>query len=168
MSTDAPPSRDPGGASREGGLPKGVQLAIGAVIVLGLLGWYGASNLESGATFTYYQTLDEFRASGTLPDAATSLRIHGYVANDSIERDVARKHVRFGVQNDPPHAGVAGSEPLAVVYRSLETPDLFQDGAEVVVEGHLALDGGREVFVADNVLAKCPSKFQAEVEEAEI
>ncbi len=69
------------------------------------------------------------------------------------------------MQNDPPHA--ASSAPgsdvrLAVVYRSLETPDLFKDGAEVVVEGRLQGRGGDAVFVADNVMAKCPSKFQAE------
>ena len=46
-----------------------------------------------------------------------------------------------------------------MVYASLETPDLFKDGAEVVVEGELAYRDGS--FHADNVLAKCPSKFEA-------
>jgi cytochrome c-type biogenesis protein CcmE len=44
-----------------------------------------------------------------------------------------------------------------VVYASLEVPDLFKDGAEVVVEG----EPGAEAFHATNVLAKCPSKFEA-------
>lgn len=49
---------------------------------------------------------------------------------------------------------------LPVVFASLETPDLFKDGAEVVVEGRMlaASDGTR--FHADKVLAKCPSKFE--------
>jgi cytochrome c-type biogenesis protein CcmE len=39
-------------------------------------------------------------------------------------------------------------------------PDLFKDGAEVVVEGRM--DASQQLFVADQVLAKCPSKFQAQ------
>ena len=46
-----------------------------------------------------------------------------------------------------------------MVYASLETPDLFKDGAEVVVEGRLGDDG---TFLASNVMAKCPSKFEGE------
>ncbi len=90
--------------------------------------------------------------------------MHGYVANESIERDLPGKVIRFTVQNDPPHKAVASASDarLPVVYRSLETPDLFKDGAEVVVEGRLEGHGDATVFVADNVMAKCPSKFQAQ------
>jgi cytochrome c-type biogenesis protein CcmE len=53
---------------------------------------------------------------------------------------------------------------MPVVFRSLDVPDLFQDGAEVVVEGRMDPVAG--VFVADLVLAKCPSKFQADPDAA--
>ena len=85
-------------------------------------------------------------------------RVHGYVAIGSIERDVAGKNVRFRIVNTPPHAGGDLGTPLEVVYASLETPDLFKDGAEVVVEGRL----DAAVFRADRVMAKCPSKFEAD------
>ena len=153
-------------ASREPaspGLSKGAQIAIGALAVAALLGWYGYTNL-GGDSFRYYQTLEEFKAAGA-PSPGQGLRVHGYVANASIQRDLGAKQVRFVVQNDPPHAAPAASGSdarLAVVYRSLETPDLFKDGAEVVVEGHLQGRGGDAIFLADNVMAKCPSKFQAE------
>jgi len=74
--------------------------------------------------------------------------------------------VRFAVRNDPPHAGGTARDLLPVVYASLETPDLFQDGAEVVVEGEIEGRGPHAVFRADNVLAKCPSKFEAKRMEA--
>jgi cytochrome c-type biogenesis protein CcmE len=133
---------------------KGLQIAVGAALVAALLGWYSASRLEGGS-FVYYQSLDEFRAAGH-PGAA---RVHGYVIPGSIERDVPARVVRFSVQNDPPHARGRADDALRVVYASLETPDLFKDGAEVVVEGELAPDAAE--FHATNVLAKCPSKFQA-------
>lgn len=166
--TPAEAKRDAATASAgASGLSKGAQIALGALAVAALLGWYGYTNLGGEGTFTYYQTLEEFRAAQPAP-SGRSLRVHGFVAVDSIERDLAGRLVRFHVQNDPPHA--AGSAPandrLVVLYQSLETPDLFKDGAEVVVEGRLEGRGGETLFVADNVMAKCPSKFQAQADQA--
>lgn len=134
-----------------------MQIAGGATLIALLLGWYAWTNLEAGASFTYYQHLNEFRSTAR---AGEQVRVHGYVALGSIERDVAGRRVVFLVQNDPPHASGNAHDPLRVVYASLETPDLFKGGAEVVVEGRLA-DGGA-VFHADKVMAKCPSKFEAQ------
>jgi cytochrome c-type biogenesis protein CcmE len=64
------------------------------------------------------------------------------------------------VQNTPPHAGGSAAGALPVLFTSLETPDLFKEGAEVVIEGRLAQDGPGARFHADKVLAKCPSKFE--------
>ena len=140
-----------------------MQIALGATLVAVLVGWYAVTNLEGGASFAYFQHLSEFQArSAEL--AGRDARVHGYVAPGSIERDLPAKQVRFRVVNDPPHAGGAPGVPLEVVFASLETPDLFKDGAEVVVEGRLASAGG--VFHADKVLAKCPSKFEAAPGEA--
>lgn len=141
-------------------VPKGVQIAIGATAIALLLGWYGMSQLEDGLSFQYFQDLDEFHASAH-EMVGKSARVHGYVASESIERDLEGKRVRFAVQNHPPHKGGPVGETLTVVYESLETPDLFKDGAEVVVEGHLVLARGSRVFEANNLMAKCPSKFEA-------
>jgi len=140
---------------------KGVQIALGGAVVAVLLGWFAWTQLDEGS-FRYFQNLEEFRAAGS-PGAPA--RVHGYVALGSIVRDVEGKNVRFAVQSQPPHAGGTADAALPVVYASLETPDLFKDGAEVVVEGRLA--GGGEVFHASNLLAKCPSKFEAASAEAE-
>ena len=143
-------------------MSKGVQVAGGATLIALLLGWYAATNLEEGASFAYYQSLDEFTAS---PDATSGrhARVHGYVATGSIERDVAARSVRFAVQSQPPHAGGSASGAMPVVFASLETPDLFKEGAEVVLEGRLLRgDGSQARFHADKVLAKCPSKFEGQ------
>lgn len=140
-------------------MSKGVQIAGGATAIALLLGWYALTQLEAGASFTYYKSLAEFQQAA-VGEQSEHARVHGYVAAGSIERDVSARQVRFAVQNDPPHAGGARGTVLPVVFASLETPDLFKDGAEVVVEGRMlaASDGTR--FHADKVLAKCPSKFE--------
>lgn len=149
-------------------MPKGVQLAIGALLVAGLLGWYGWTSLGAADSYAYYQTLGEFLSEAQHAPEAGPARVHGYVAEGSIERDLARRAVRFRVQESPPHAqseNVASTPVLDVQYASLETPDLFKDGAEVVVEGELVSGEGGPVFTATKVLAKWPSKFRAKATE---
>ena len=138
-------------------MSKGVQIALGATAIAVLLGWYGITNLDAKASFTYFQTLEDFQSDRSARDGAPA-RIHGYVAARSIHRNVDAMQVRFRVQNTPTHAGADTGKPLDVVLNSLETPDLFKDGAEVVIEGHLANAGA--VFEADKIMAKCPSKFE--------
>jgi len=154
--------RPDSGLGDEPGAGKGMQLAVGAVVVAALLGWYGWTNLQQGSSFQYFQSLDEFMAVAP-PPTDVGLRVHGYVANASIERDLQGKRVHFRVQASPPHAAGESDRTLTVVYESLETPDLFKDGAEVVLEGHMSRTDVGHVFVADNVMAKCPSKFEAKL-----
>ena len=137
-------------------MSKGVQIAIGALLVVILLGWFGWSQFEEGA-FVYYKNLEELRESGEVNSAA---RIHGFVVAGSIERDLSAKVVRFRVRGTPEGTVGSGEDYLPVVYSSLETPDLFKDGAEVVVEGRL-VGSDRGTFEATHILAKCPSKFEA-------
>jgi cytochrome c-type biogenesis protein CcmE len=141
-------------------MTKGVQVAGGATLVALLLGWYALANLESGASFAYYKSLDEFTASDNVR-SGRPVRVHGYVAEGSIQRDVAGREVRFAVQNTPPHAGGPAGSQLTVIFASLETPDLFKDGAEVVLEGRLRT-GEPDAFLADKLMAKCPSKFEGQ------
>ena len=137
-------------------MSKGVQIAVGAILVVILLGWFGWSQVEEGA-LVYYTNLEELRASG---ETNVGARVHGFVVEGSIERDVSAKVVRFRVRSTQESTGRSGEDALPVVYSSLETPDLFKDGAEVVVEGRLA-GSGRGTFEATHIMAKCPSKFEA-------
>lgn len=133
---------------------KGVQILGAATLVACLLGWLAWAGAEEGA-FRYYQTLDEFRSAAAV---GVPSRVHGYVTPGSIVRDVEGREIRFAVQAVAPHSGGAADGAMPVAFASLEAPDLFKDGAEVVVEGRLQEDGR---FTATNVLAKCPSKFEA-------
>jgi cytochrome c-type biogenesis protein CcmE len=137
-------------------MSKGLQIALGAALVAALIGWYGVSQVDD-------QTLAEFRASG---EPGRAVRVHGFVVPGSIERDVEGKQVLFRVQESAPHAGGSAEGAMPVIYASLETPDLFKDGAEVVVEGRLSAPAG--TFHATNVLAKCPSKFEGQQAQASL
>jgi len=146
-------------------MSKGVQIAGGATLIALILGWYAVTNLDGGIVFTYFETLAEFLASAEAHNGQHS-RIHGFVALQSIERDIPAKEVRFAIVNDPPQVSSGGTvAALAVVFHDLETPDLFKDGAEVVLEGRMVRTNAAMVFHADKVFAKCPSKFETKSTE---
>jgi cytochrome c-type biogenesis protein CcmE len=99
---------------------------------------------NTGASAEFYMTIGQLHACTSC--SARTVRVAGTVASNSITRDAAAVHF---VIND-------GAQNMPVVYGGT-LPDTFVVGGQVVVEGHLASG----VFQADNVLVKCPSKFQA-------
>ncbi len=141
-------------------MSKGTQIAVGASVIALLLGWILVTNSGGTVSFAYFQDLSSFQASA-VDQIGRATRVHGFVAKGSIERDLQAMQVQFRVQNDPPRAGGPVGQTLKVTYASLETPDLFKDGAEVVLEGVLLSAGPDGVYHADKVMAKCPSKFEA-------
>jgi cytochrome c-type biogenesis protein CcmE len=129
---------------------KFVLLGGGIVAAMGFLLAVGAKR-EGG--MTYYVTVTEFRAQ---PVAAKGLRVNGKVADGSIQRLPSGQDVRF-VMTD-------GQSTLPVAYHGI-IPDTFVEGADVVVEG--AMNPSSGTFEAHNLLAKCPSKYEAAQEQGQ-
>jgi cytochrome c-type biogenesis protein CcmE len=50
-----------------------------------------------------------------------------------------------------------GGSRLAVHYTNV-VPDTFQEGGEIVLTGRL--EGVKDLFVSDEMSAKCPSKYE--------
>ena len=113
------------------------------VITLGLLAYVGFTQSK-----TYYHTISEL---STLHPAALHqrMRVSGDVRAGSIARRDGRVDFVLEEQNKTLPVSYIGRDPL---------PDTFKDGAQALVEGHIASDGS---FVADQVQAKCASKYQA-------
>jgi cytochrome c-type biogenesis protein CcmE len=136
-------------------MSKGVQIAVATLTVFVALGWMIAS---SEGTFQYFAHVSEIR-DGDRGQAA-GLRVHGYVVDGSITRDVQSASVEFSIQDraapDASAVPVSNRAAIAVRYDGIDVPDLFRDGAEVVVEGGFV--EGR--FVASKIMAKCPSKYE--------
>jgi cytochrome c-type biogenesis protein CcmE len=101
--------------------------------------------VNTGATAENYLTIAQVTACTSC--SARDVRVAGTVANQPITHD-ASQTAHFTI-ND-------GAHTMPVVYGGT-LPDTLRAGTQVVVEGRLVSG----VFRADNVLAKCPSKFQA-------
>ncbi|HUJ31933.1 MAG TPA: cytochrome c maturation protein CcmE [Candidatus Acidoferrum sp.] len=97
---------------------------------------------------TYYHTIAEL---STLQGSALHqrMRVSGNVRNGTIQ------HVPGGIDFVLEEEGK--SMPVSYIGRD-PLPDTFKDGAQALVEGNLMPDGH---FVAEQVQAKCASKYQA-------
>ncbi len=124
-----------------------VKFAVGAVIIivtLGWLGWLGAT--ESKA---YYHTLPEL---SQLKGSALHqrMRVSGYVEKGSIHQLGGKVDFVLTEKGKTLPVSYVGTSPL---------PDTFYEKhAKAVVQGRL-MPNGR--FVADQVEAKCASKYVA-------
>lgn len=125
------------------------QVAIAVAVVIGALGYIVFAGMREG--MVYYYTVSELQA---LQDqvARQPLRVAGKVVPGSIVQTEGNLVHRFVIAD--------GDQRLPVVYRGL-APDTFVDDAEAVVEGQLGEDG---VFRATFLMAKCPSKYEAETD----
>ena len=129
---------------------KQIKFIIGSVGIVLALGYLIATSIST--TSKFFLTVDELAVAGTLYHGE-GLKVKGTVVNGSISRNPDNSlDVSFKIEEK--------QSMLPVVYKGI-TPDMFEDGREVVVEGTLGHDG---VFHANTLLTSCPSKYEAEKE----
>ena len=115
-------------------------------VIASLISWLVFAGVKD--SMVYYITVDELLED--IPDIyGQKVRVSGTVVNGSIQNEVDDS-LRFTIE--------AGEGSLDVEYDGI-IPDIFTDGVEAVVEGRLS---GDNVFEADLLLAKCPTKYESE------
>ncbi len=131
---------------------KKIKFLVGAFMIILAIGFLIGSTINS--TSTYFMTVSELHHNGMDNYYDAGLKVKGNVVDGSIQRDPQNSlDVAFRIKEN--------DDILKVVYNGI-TPDMFNDGGEVVVEGTLAEDG---VFHANTLLTSCPSKYEAEKEK---
>lgn len=119
----------------------------------------------------YYLTVDELLAS---PQGQfTNVRVSGVVLGDTIQYDAQHLVLKFTVANIPGDnkeikalGGLAkvlhdasidpAASHLQVEYHDVK-PDLLKNEAQAIMTGQLGEDG---VFYAEELLLKCPSRYE--------
>lgn len=121
---------------------------IGLAVVVALIAVIGST--VRGSAFVYSKYVDEVvQPAERARWVGRTVRVEGLVAPASIEHRPGTREFRFRVtRNDA---------VLPVTYAGI-VPDTFRDCAGVTVRGVLGHDG---VFRADEIVAKCPSKYEA-------
>ena len=124
-----------------------IKLAIGAAVIVAAIGYL----MFSGATgnTAYFFTVPELQKQAEAVQGE-AIRVAGKVTADPIQWNVQQLHLAFTIGDE----GVT----VPVNYKGVK-PDMFQPGAEVIVEGKLGSDG---VIQASNLMTSCPSKYEEE------
>jgi len=148
---------------------------IGGVLILGAVVFLIMN--ASLSTREYFMTVDELNAEGANV-VDENLRLSGAVIGDTIQYDAQTLTLTFEVAHVPGDSSVVESEGglakalhqavmdptrarIKIVYVG-PLPDLLRNEAQAIVTGHLGADG---IFYADELLLKCPTKYEEAVPE---
>ncbi len=143
---------------------------VGGVLILAAVVYLIFSATKANAE--YFMTVDELKAKGA-SIANQDVRISGAVVGDTIQYDANTLTLTFDVAQVPGdqnevdaqgglaavlHAAVIDPNRarLQIIYNGPK-PDLLKNEAQAIMTGHLDSNG---VFHADELLLKCPTKYQ--------
>jgi cytochrome c-type biogenesis protein CcmE len=146
---------------------------VGGLLILAAVIYLIVTAMQANAE--YFMTVNELKSKGTSL-VGHSLRISGAVIGDTIQYDPQTMNLTFEIAHVPGDnaaiemgGGLAAelhtavTDPmrarLTIVYNGPK-PDLLRDEAQAIITGHLAEDGN---FYADELLLKCPTKYQEAV-----
>jgi len=150
-------------------------LVVASLLIVAAVAYLIVSN--TGSTAHYFLTIEELRAMGE-ETVGRNITVSGAVLGDTIVYDSSGPQVTFTivqVPGDPKEVEQAGglaavlhaavSDPdahrLEIVYDDVK-PDLLQHEAQAIVRGQVGEDGR---FYADEVLLKCPTRYEEEIPE---
>jgi cytochrome c-type biogenesis protein CcmE len=148
---------------------------IGGLLILAAVAFLIISSTQASAE--YFMTVDELKADGPAV-IGKSLRVSGAVIGDTIQYDPQTLKLTFEVAHVPgDNAEIEAQGGLAEVLHEAVTdptrsrvmvtytgpkPDLMRDEAQAIMTGHVGEDG---MFYADELLLKCPTKYEEAVPE---
>jgi cytochrome c-type biogenesis protein CcmE len=122
-----------------------MKFIIGGVVVAVVIGLLIAVSF-SGSTSDYL-TIAQVRALE--PEQTRDSRVAGEIVPDSVDYDTGELHLTFSIQDE------TGALPIS--YHGPQ-PDMLVDAVEAVAIGKY--DTAGKVFIAEELLMKCPSKYE--------
>ncbi|RMH43871.1 MAG: cytochrome c maturation protein CcmE [Deltaproteobacteria bacterium] len=132
-------------------MSRSIKIVLTVVLVAGGVGYLMASSLEGEVA--YYKHVEEVMAAPA-KWVDKPLQVHGFVEAGSIDKRIEghQQTTRFVLESKGARIAVTTTAPI---------PDTFKDAAEVVAKGRLdRAEDGSYRLVADELSAKCPSKYE--------
>ena len=152
-----------------------IKFILGGLLIAVAIIYLIISSTQANAQ--YFLTVDELQKS--IPQyEGKNVRVSGAVLGESIQYDPQKLELRFTVAQIPGdqkeidrlggmaqvlhNATLDKSLPkLDVVYKDVK-PDLLKNEAQAIMTGKMGTDG---TFVADELLLKCPTRYDDQVPE---
>ena len=122
-----------------------MKFVLGGIVVAVVIGVLIITSF-SGST-SEYLSVAEVKALG--PDQARDSRVAGEIVPNSVDWSTRDLHLTFAIED--------GTGNLDISYHGPQ-PDMLVDAVEAVVVGKY--DPDSQVFEAEELLMKCPSKYE--------
>jgi cytochrome c-type biogenesis protein CcmE len=152
-----------------------IKFVIGGLLIVAAIVYLIITSTQANAQ--YFLTVDELNTKGQSV-AGREVRVSGAVIGDTIAYDTDNIVVTFTVAHVPgdnreieAQGGLAAvlhtavEDPsrskLQVVYSGVK-PDLLRHEAQAIMTGRMGEDG---IFYADELLLKCPTKYEESLPE---
>jgi cytochrome c-type biogenesis protein CcmE len=152
-----------------------IKFFLGGFLILAAVVYLIVSSTQASAQ--YFLTVDELNAKGE-GIVGQNVRVSGAILGDSIQYDPQTLTLTFTVAHVPggnaeieSQGGLAevlhqavmdpNRSRLQVIYQGAK-PDLMRNEAQAIMTGQMGADG---VFHADELLLKCPTKYEEAVPE---
>jgi len=151
------------------------KFVIGGLLILAAVGYLIISSTQAAAQ--YFLTVDELAAKAASL-GNRNVKVSGAVVGETITYDAQTLTLGFTIANVPgdikeieASGGLAAALEAAVMNPDAARmrvvyigpkPDLMRDQAQAILTGHLGEDG---IFYADEVLLKCPTRYESELPE---
>ncbi len=148
---------------------------IGGALILVAIIYLIVSSTQANAQ--YFLTVEELNQRVD-ELAGREIRVSGVVLGDTIQNDTENLTLSFTVAHIPgDHKEIEALGGMATVLRAAAKdsslprmrviyygvrPDLLKDESQAIMTGRLNADG---IFVADELLLKCPTKYEEVVPE---
>jgi cytochrome c-type biogenesis protein CcmE len=151
------------------------KFVIGGILILGAVVFLIWSS--TAATQEYFLTVDELNAKASAV-VDKNVRVSGAVIGDSIQYDAQSLTLTFEVAHVPgDNAALEDEGGLAIALHEAvidpsrarikvvyvgPKPDLLRNEAQAIMTGHMGEDG---IFYAEELLLKCPTRYEEAVPE---
>lgn len=152
-----------------------MKFIFGGLLIVSAVVYLIVSSTQASAQ--YFYTIDEVLEKGASV-SGRDLRLSGAVIGDSIDYDPQTLTLRFMIAHIPGdnkeieaqgglievlHQAVVdpNRSRIMVEYVGVK-PDLLKDEAQAILTGQIGEDG---VFYADELLLKCPTKYEEAIPE---
>jgi cytochrome c-type biogenesis protein CcmE len=131
-----------------------VKFLAGGLLVLAFVGYLAFQIVQATRTTgAYYMTVGELHTAGA-EIQGQRVRVNGTVVAGSEDWNAQAITLKFSISDET-------GDALPIVFYG-PRPDNFQRAASAIIEGRLLPDG---TFEADNLLLKCPSRYDEEPQE---
>ncbi len=126
-----------------------VKFIVGGGVIVVLIAYLIISSITTQGA--YYREVGEVVAQQTAL-SGKNLRVSGKIVTESIRYDTATLNLDFKI-SDPQDS----NQQLAIHFHGVQPDQIARQDTEAIVEGTLEPNG---TLVANNLLLKCPSRYE--------